>query len=390
MHGMLDSDFDAIVGDFYRAATCAMTWDAALDRLQVAFGARAALLHTADLRTGQLLALHTGGPARDDASLDYVRDYHRIDPRRELLLRSMPQVADQWWHCHEHVDATVVERSPFYRDFMSAYDARYMSTVLLLPRDGVFTAFALELPASRGFLTMEEREIARRLGDHLAEALRAYERTRALLRQALVGHKLLDAFPYPMWLIGEDRAISFGNLAASNEEADERRIARRGMNLVLINQRAERSLTERLHQLCRNQHGATAAIDLRATAADAPTWLHLAALQPGAALGAFGEQPQILATLFDPQHVSALDPFALGSLFGLTPAEARIAVGLAEGLTAGRLALVHGVAVATVRSQIAQVISKLGAARTVDVVRMLRQGEALWSRAGEASVGSTG
>jgi hypothetical protein len=38
-----------------------------------------------------------------------------------------------------------------------------------------------------------------------------------------------------------------------------------------------------------------------------------------------------------------------------------------------------------VRTQVRQVIHRLGAQRTVDVVRILRQGEALWSKAGVAS-----
>lgn len=379
---MKDSEFDAIVGDFYRAATGAMTWDQALDRLQTAFGARAALMHTADMRTGQMLSLHTGGPARDDASLDYVRRYHRVDPRRERILAALPGALDQWWHCHEHLDERVVDTSPFFSEFLAAYDTRYLSTLLLTPRDGLFTAFALELPAARGVLDADEREVARRLGNHLREALLAHQRTLTLLSQALAGHKLLDAFPYPMWLVGEDRQIVFANPAARREEAAGSRVARRDATLALCDAAAERRLTERLHTLCRSAHGANVAVDLRGTTADPPSWLHLALLQPGAVMGAFGARPAVLVTLFDPRHVSNLDPFALASMFGLTPAEARIAAGLAEGSTAEQLARAHGVAIATVRSQVGQVIAKLGATRSVDVVRMLRQGEALWSHAG--------
>jgi DNA-binding CsgD family transcriptional regulator len=101
-------------------------------------------------------------------------------------------------------------------------------------------------------------------------------------------------------------------------------------------------------------------------------------------MGVFGTQPQYLATLFDPNHVSSLDPFALSNMFQLTPAEARVASHMAAGLTAEEISQNNFTAVSTVRTQISQVISKLGAKRTTDVVRMLRQGEALWSTAGQA------
>jgi DNA-binding CsgD family transcriptional regulator len=382
---VLDQDFDAIVGDFYRAATGTLTWDSALDRVQVAFKARAVLIHEADMRTGQLMALHTGGPARNDASLDYVRDYHRIDPRRERIISMLPALFDKWWHCDEHFDDAFTERSPFFTEFMEAYDARFMSTLIVTAREDTFAAFALELPASRGKLTRDEREVVRRLGNHLHDALRAHQRTLALMSQALVGHKLIDAFPYPMWLLGQSRQVAFANPSALAEEASALRLARDGTVLRLVNTRSEKRLCEQLHLMCRQPHGSAAVLDLRRSTTEPPTWLHLSVLQAADVMGAFGAHPQILATLFDPRHVNALDTFALGSLFGLTPAEARIAGGLSEGRTAAELAARHGVAVPTVRRQIAEVITKLGADRAVDVVRMLRQGEALWSTADKSA-----
>ena len=121
-------------------------------------------------------------------------------------------------------------------------------------------------------------------------------------------------------------------------------------------------------------------VDLRLTQADPPLWLHLSLLAPGQVLGLFGERPQVLATLFDPRAVATLDPFALSNMFGLTPAEARVATQLAAGGTAEDIAIRHGTRIATVRSQISSLLAKLGVARQADVVRVLCQGEALWAR----------
>jgi len=105
-------------------------------------------------------------------------------------------------------------------------------------------------------------------------------------------------------------------------------------------------------------------------------------LLPGAVLGEFGDRPQVLATQFDPAQVRPLDPFALGNMFGLTPAEARVAARLGDGATAEAVAAEHGTAVSAVRTQIRQVIRKWGARRLNDVVRPPRQGDELWSQAG--------
>ncbi|MBS0444516.1 MAG: helix-turn-helix transcriptional regulator [Proteobacteria bacterium] len=379
---MNDQVFDAIVGDFYRAATGAIEWDRALVGVQAAFGARASILHTLDLASGQLIGLHSGGPDLADAMLSYLREYYLIDPRRQRVIDLGEASIGRWLHCHEAFDDAFVARDRFFQHFLPAYDSRYNSSVSIPIADTVATAFILELPAERGPLDADEREMARRLGDHLREAMQAHQRTRSLMQQALAGHALLDAFPYPMWLIDDGRFITFENRAATLELDREQRAARRGNCLVLTRGRTDRMFLEHFDRLRQAEHGASAVVDLRATAADPPAWLHLSVLIPGVVLRAFGQRPLILATLFDPSHVSALDPFALANLFGLTPAEAKVAARLADGSTAEQIGALHGTAEATVRSQIKQVVCKLGATRSVDVVRMLRQGEVLWASVG--------
>ena len=382
---MNDREFDTLVADFYRAATGAIEWEVALAGAQRAFGARAAILQTIDFATGQLLKLDGGGPDLGDALLSYVREYHPIDPRRVLAIAQGEEGFGRWRHDEEAFDDCFVAGDRFFQHYLPAYETRYCANVTIPVGGSVVTAFAFELPAARGPLDTDERELARRLGEHMKEALLAYQRMRALMAQALAGHTLLNGFAYPMWLIDEDRYIGFENPAAARHVEQATRVARRGLHLALTHGAADRKLTERLHALCRAAHGTAALVDLRANAAEAPIWLHLSLLVPGSVLGAFGERPQVLATLFDPQQVSALDPFALASMFGLTPTEAKVATKMADGLSAQQIGQSLGTAETTVRSQVRQVIHKLGAQRSVDVVRILRQGEALWAAAGGAA-----
>lgn len=379
---MNDTAFDTLVAGFYRAATGASDWNDALQPLQQAFGARAALLHSVDMRSGQMMGFSIGGPPMHECELDYVRTYHHIDPRRASLMAGGEALLGQWWHCHEHLDEAFVEQDRFFQEFMPAVGARYQSTVVLKCSDHVMAGLALELPATRGVLSADEREQARRLGVHMQDALRAYQRVRQLTAQSLAGHTLLASFPYPMWLIDAERYIHFANPAAQRETDAATRLVQRGTNLLPVHPRHNAALTEQLHGLRRAAHGSTAVTNLRTGPSDPPTWLHLSVLVPQAALGAFGDRPLVLATLFDPQQVSALDPFALAAVLKLTPAQAKVAAQLADGLTADQIAQANGTSVPTVRSHVRDVLLRLGAERIPDVVRMLRQGEALWSQAG--------
>jgi DNA-binding NarL/FixJ family response regulator len=59
------------------------------------------------------------------------------------------------------------------------------------------------------------------------------------------------------------------------------------------------------------------------------------------------------------------------SLFDLTPAEARVARGLASGKTVDDIASQGGVATSTVRTQVLGVLEKTGCSRQAEVVALL-------------------
>lgn len=377
--------FDDLVTGLYRAATGAIDWSAALQPLRQAFGARAAVLHTVDFTQGPRLSTRTC--ALEDermqlCELDYLRHWHRLDPRRERLIALGPEAVGRWVHCTDAFEDGFARRDRFYREFLPAYGLRYHAALTMPVADGVLTGLALELPPARGPLSADERQLAQRIGHHVQDALRANERVRRMAAQALSGHQLLAGFAHPMWLLGADRFVFHANPAAEAEVRDEAVAALDGRRLVLRHARADRALTERLAAMGAARHGARTVVDVRRRPSEAPCLLHLQVLEPVAVLGAFGTQPLVLATLFDPARVAALDPHALGDLLGLTPTQARVAALLADGLTAAQIGARLGIALATVRTHLRAVLGRLGAARSVDAVRALREGYALWARTG--------
>ncbi len=382
---MSERQFDEIVAGFYDAATGAIGWNEALTAVHEAFGTCTTVLQSVDVTNGRMVQLMHGGPARHEGVLDYVRRWHERDPRRAALLADPALMMGRWWHCRDHFDDSFVARNEFYRHFLPAQATRYMSTTASMVTPTLLTAFALELPASRGPLDADECQVLERLGRHVADALRAYERVRRMAAQALAGHGLLDAFGYPMWLLDGDRFVFHANPAALALQASGDVCDVRQQRLAWQAQRADRLLTTHLHALTQGRHGMRAIVDARRGVGDPPMWLHLHALEPGRVLGAFGERPLVLATLFDPRTMRELDPFALGDIFGMTPTEGRVAALLAQGLTAQVIADQLGNSICTVRTHLRNVMRKLGAVRQADAVRLLRQGEALWAQPLRAS-----
>lgn len=379
---LTDNEFDRIVSRLYDAATGGTEWSTALEPVRQVFGARATVLHTLDIADGRVLSLHATGPSMERIAYDYVADWERKDPRKFRLLRLGAAGLDQWLHCSDEFDVGYRERDPFFRNFLPASEIGFNSHIAIPLGERIVTGFVLELHAARGPLDADERELARRFGDHMRQALISHERMRRLAAQTLVGHQLLQAFAYPMWLIDADRGIHFANAAAAAVEDREQPLRRQQGRLRLRDPALDRRLSLELHALMGQPHHTRRPVRLGAPGdfSDDVQWLHLAVLDAREVMGqAFGPHRYVLATLFRPSEVTALDPFALAQMFDLTPAVARVAAMLAEGAEPAAIAERLNIRLSTVRTHVREVLAALGQKRVTDVVRVLRQGEALWS-----------
>lgn len=293
-------------------------------------------------------------------------------------LNHLADQQDGWYHDHEHLDQGFVAADPFYQNFIAAYGGRYLAVRVLAPADDQSVLFALEIPPQRGPLDADERELARRLGIHIEDALRAYERVRRAQMQMLAGYQLLHTFAQPLWLIDLDRFVHEANTPAREETQRGRLLVQRGPQLAACTGKLDRDLAAMLHVLRSQPHGASRILRAQVPGELQPLWLHLSLLHPQQALGAFGGLPMVLISLFDPQQVLSFDPYALSSLLDLTPAQARVATGLAQGRTPQDIATASGTSVATVNTHLQKVLQRAGVRRTEELVRRLHEGHVLW------------
>ncbi len=379
-HQLSDDGFDRIVAGLYDAATGGRPWATALDPIQLVFGARAVILHTTDLVDGRLLSLEVAGERMEGVAYDYVANWERRDPRKQVVLQRGAEGIGQWLHSNEFHDADFRRHNAFYRHFLAGAEAGDTSLKVIGLDERTVTGFALELHASRGPLDADERELARRLGVHLERALQGRERFRRLKALSLIGHQLLESFGYPMWLLAADREVQFANPAALAVDVKEQPVRRLQGRLRLADPADDRRLSVLLHELTQSAHHTRRPLRLGGADGNDAAWLHLSVLDPTQVMGhAFGTERCIVATLFSPAQVSALDPFALAQMFELTPAEARVATLLGEGMEPATIAERLNVRVTTVRTHLRRVLAALGQKRMVDVVRVLREGQALWA-----------
>lgn len=81
--------------------------------------------------------------------------------------------------------------------------------------------------------------------------------------------------------------------------------------------------------------------------------------------------PHTMVVLIDLDLQPGLNPDTLENIFGLTPAEARLAVQIAAGDTLAQYADAIGISVATARSQLSSIFAKTQTARQAELVALL-------------------
>jgi DNA-binding CsgD family transcriptional regulator len=88
-------------------------------------------------------------------------------------------------------------------------------------------------------------------------------------------------------------------------------------------------------------------------------------------MGTFGLRPVVMLLFYHPASAPAIDSGLLYAVFGLTPAECRIATLLAEGLSLKQIAQVQGTQHETVRKQLRSIYQKTETNRQPELIRLL-------------------
>lgn len=368
--------FDAIVEGIYRAGSGLQPWLNPLTEVASVFDAWTVQLLGVNKRTGVMSFSFEAGSAPPAAPVEYLRFYHRIDPRLE---KHMPAAVGQWISCEDHFDDAFVERSPFYQDYLIPMGGRYLYGTKLHDDESSTVLIGHLSKVGNPPLSREEKSAFARLSTHFGKALDIKQALEVNAGALSVGAELLEKMRQPMILVDNQRRITYrnrnaadllrkndlvyeseGTLACRDSDSDlELTIALRQLGLVPISNHGDQATVHdrRVVRLRRRDGKGIAGT--------------LLALRPESTMGGFGQVPQALFTVFEPGTVLDIDPFILSMTFDLTPAEARLAARIVNGQSTEECAKELDVKMSTLRSQLISIYSKTGASGQADLVRLV-------------------
>jgi DNA-binding CsgD family transcriptional regulator len=335
----------------WRPALCSLRH--LLDSAEIAFSvvegkeARSRLWET----TGYILT----APEREK----YERYYGRLDPKMAILAH---RGRGFLFNDAEHFQEGFVARDSFYQEYTLPQGLRHTLDLFAGSYDGRNVYLAAMRSSSQGPYDSAACAQLRRASGHFVRVLKAREDLARAEAAAAYAGAALDSLDYGIAVVDAEARVLFANAFARNAFAAGRPFDVPRARLTA--RHAPEAFAERIRL-------AVAGRPSSFRPRDSDDWLVSALPLPPASPAAPSAQTSALVVFRRASARRVPAPDAARALYGLTRAEAEIAVAIASGKSLRGLAAERGVKLSTVRWQLNEVLHKLGVGRQADIVRVL-------------------
>jgi DNA-binding CsgD family transcriptional regulator len=374
---MRTNSFNELLLDLYACPAEQSRWPSLLDRVCAATGARSAVVQRLVRDHDHARARWMARDSRSEADAADHERYMGDDVNPRMRVASHPPLAagknvirDR--DLFDPADPAFAE----LRERLAALRLGSFMGVTLDLEDGGLLVLALHrgLRDHREFHRAEE-SFARQLLPHLNQAVALTEQTTAFQSRNDDFAQMLDALRVGCVVCGPEGRVHWANEAAHRLFSQHDRLWIRQDRLTgasvqetttlhgLINQAVTRGCT----------HEEAECFALGHAGAGGPLHLMLMPAQVHATADRthHREEGRALLLLTDPGSITSLSADRISRLFGLSPAESRVAAALCEGMSISEYAVAHGITTGTARFQLKQVLAKTATERQSELVRKL-------------------
>jgi DNA-binding CsgD family transcriptional regulator len=357
-----DGGVEAVIDAIYECALVPETWPQVLDRLVRIVDAHGAFLFTYEPDDPRWIFADC---IREESRVGLEKfmafgGMHRL-PRieRARALRHPGFVTDHMVFTPEEM-----EREPFYRDFWFPRGFGFAAATFIDVPTGEVQILSVERMLARG--PVEPEVLARMdvLRPHIARAAVLTARLRRERLQATAAALDLVGFA-ALVMNGQGRVLAANGRAEASGAV--RWLARD--RVALRDKAADALLRAALGAIGDEAAPATRSFPVRVEGEAAPLVAHVLPVRGIARDLALGSAAVVVFTAATVRGAPPLE--LVQSLFDLTPAEARVARGVAEGRTLQAIAAAAGVRIGTIRIQLKAVFAKTGCTRQAELAALL-------------------
>ena len=378
----LQAQLPALIAAIYEASLEPARWQAFMLRFGTALRSPASIIwindfaqHSVDLNAG----LGSFGASHGFADAELQSFAQHYCQRNVWLADERLHQAGMVVNSSELFADAKLPSTEWFGDWLRPQDLFYSCAAVVEKQQDRSFNVTLVRPHGEGSYSAEELGLIRALMPHLQTAFaihRRLHRTQALLSASF---SVLEALPMGVLLLDEQAKLLHCNHKAGELMAGSQLLTRTaGEGLRAANAADDRWLQKALHECAATGSGMAAhagrACRLKGLAGQ-QLQVMVAPLPRKAS--PYGEHCAAMVLISDPAQSTPSLLKALGGLYQLTQAEARLAQSLIAGLSLQECADLQGVSIHTVRSQFKSAAAKVGVGRQTDFVRVLLTGPAM-------------
>ena len=366
-----EARFEDVIGLLYDAAAEPDRWPAALSGIADLLGAVGSQFYFWD-RQQNATTFAAVGRLPEEGNAAYLRYYGALDTRRQALERipvGRLMVAD------EHFDDGRFRKSEFFNDFLVPYGVPYAIGGRPFETADLSAVIAVLRDVRQGPFCELEVAALERMVPHLQRAARLHLQMQGLRLHNQAVEAALDRLPFGVIVADASGRALIINRAAEKMAAKNDGLILRGGHLTVTRTAEAAALARHIAEAartaaCRKGEGGGALLVSRPSGRR-PFALLVAPLSPDLTLAAAHQAPAVLILITDLNSGPAVLGKRLIELFGLTPAEACLAVALSAGKRLQDVAEERGVRLPTLRTQLRAILEKTGSGRQADLVRLI-------------------
>jgi DNA-binding CsgD family transcriptional regulator len=338
-------------------------------------------LHTP--QNGGYFFIH--GMTQDHVDL-YMNKYHSHDVWTKAAIEQNTMFEGNVFTGDEIVPRQQLLESKIYKECLS----RDINMAQLLAGSVFGMDSARSMPTAFSFFrglhhddfNEDDRARLRLILPHLSRSLGVLQRLQTAELAVATSMAALDRLPSGVLLLDSFGLVAFANIAAKNmlNNNDGLRLSKltntTGLGKLVADNIAtskaiDHAISATLNRVAYDIPHFSRCIKVPRTSGTASYNLQFSSLGDHIEFGESTGAYSTIIFMIDSTHELSVDPSALQSAYGLTPAEAKVAVLLLESSSAQEVAEKLGTSLNTVRSQIKQIYTKLGVDSRARFVKLL-------------------
>ncbi|SDH71269.1 helix-turn-helix transcriptional regulator [Pseudomonas panipatensis] len=359
-------ELSRLIDLIYQGADDARPWQRCLERLREALQANYATLILRPCGPADSGLMIHAGAVSNGALGAYGSTYYALDPFVGLPPGEVHTVA-------EILGEARWRASDFYRQFNAPLDVLHVLGADLAPQHGIECRLRICRPHQAPDFSAADKAFCARLLPHLRRAIRLHgqftrsETERQLYASAVerlrIGtvilderHQVLESNRAAAALLAEDDGLSLldGSLQAT---------------FTRDNQALQRLIAQALHE--RDQPGPRIAEAITLLRPSGRAGLGVLVQSLPRQDSSDGRQPAVVVFLRDPARKASVGPQSLRQLFGFTPAEAALAIHLANGHSLEEAGALLNIRRNTVKAHLRSIFAKAGVNRQSELTYAL-------------------